>query len=204
MVILKNGSGYNSPPDLVITGDGNYARLTPIINNGQVIEVKVLNGGAGYIQDRTSIAIKAAGKNAVVDSKVRRWNINNVEKDINILKSDDGLIRPNLPNNSLQYCHAYIPRLLRESVYGITEERVMYGNPDLDRDSVTGFQRKRRFRQGYDRSAWQSGSHRHGTRGKAPQASDETGSWGRQHAQNLHTCSKGVPCSAHFVQTFKL
>ena len=134
VIVNKNGSQYNSPPNLVLSGVGSFARLTPIINNGELIEVKVLNGGVGYEQNKTSITVKAAGKNAVVDSKIRRWNINLVKRNSNIIKSDDGFISNNISNDSLQYSHLYAPRLLRESVYGITEERVMYGNPDLERD----------------------------------------------------------------------
>ena len=111
--------------------------MTPIINNGQLIEVKVLNGGVGYEADKTSITVKAAGENATVDTNIRRWTVNLFQKNLNILQSDDGLISNNLSNDSLQYAHVYLPRLLRESVYGITEERIMYGNPDLERNAVS-------------------------------------------------------------------
>ena len=137
VVINKSGSGYNTPPNLTISGIGSYARLTPIINNGQLIEVKVLNGGVGYEADKTSITVKAAGENATVDTNIRRWTVNLFQKNLNILQSDDGLISNNLSNDSLQYAHVYLPRLLRESVYGITEERIMYGNPDLERNAVS-------------------------------------------------------------------
>ncbi len=138
VVINKNGSGYNTPPNLTIKGNGAYARLTPIINNGELIDVKVINGGIGYQTGKTSITVKEAGKNAVVDVNIRRWSVNIFERDLNIIESDDGLISNNLGNTSLEYAHVYVPRLLRESVYGITEERIMYGNPDLERDGISG------------------------------------------------------------------
>ena len=137
VVVLNKGSGYNSPPNLTLSGVGSFARLTPIVNNGQLLEVKVLNGGVGYVQDRTFIKVEAAGEKVVVDAKIRRWNINLVKRNFNIIKSDDGFITNNIGNDSLEYAHLYAPRLLRESVYGITEERIMYGNPDLERDSTS-------------------------------------------------------------------
>ena len=62
VLVVKRGSGYNSPPNLVINGSGNYAKLVPIIENGELVDVKVLSGGIGY-SDGTSIDIISAGSN---------------------------------------------------------------------------------------------------------------------------------------------
>ena len=48
VVIDGKGNQYNTPPNLVLSGVGSFAKLTPIVNNGQLIEIKVLNGGIGY------------------------------------------------------------------------------------------------------------------------------------------------------------
>ena len=37
VLVTRPGSGYNTPPDLLITGKGNYAKLTPIVENGQLV-----------------------------------------------------------------------------------------------------------------------------------------------------------------------
>ena len=138
VVINAKGNQYNTPPNLVLSGVGSFARLTPIVNNGQLIEVKVINGGIGYEEGKSSIKVEAAGDNAVTDVNIRRWNINLFERDYNNISADDTFISNNISNTSLQYGYVYIPRYLRESVYGITEGKILYGNPDLDRDVITG------------------------------------------------------------------
>ena len=62
---------------------GSFAKLTPIVNNGQLIEIKVLNGGIGYEEGKSSIKVEAAGENAVTDVDIKRWNINVFERDYN-------------------------------------------------------------------------------------------------------------------------
>ena len=50
-VIISNvGSKYTSTPDLVINGTGIGCVLTPIIENGILSEVKVIDPGADMIQ----------------------------------------------------------------------------------------------------------------------------------------------------------
>ncbi len=138
IVITSNGSQYNSPPNLVLSGVGSFARLTPIINNGQLIEIKIINSGIGYEEGKSSIKVEAAGKNAVTDVDIRRWNINAFERDFNNISADDTFLSNNISNTSLQYGYIYVPRYLRENTYGITEGKILYGNPDLRRDVVTG------------------------------------------------------------------
>ena len=67
--MTSSGNRYNSPPNLKINGNGFGAVLTPVIQNGQLIEVKIIESGINYSPDSTSIDIIAAGSLAEFSSK---------------------------------------------------------------------------------------------------------------------------------------
>ena len=118
VVVNLEGSGYNSIPDLVISGSGTGAVLTPVITNEKLTEVRVISGGTLYGDD-TSIKVVAAGSGANFESVTKTWNVNLVEKNIftNQITDDDGFLTKSFYNDSeLQYCHAYAPRKLRSLV----------------------------------------------------------------------------------------
>jgi hypothetical protein len=57
VLVNSSGSGYNSPPNLIIEGEGFGAVLTPIIENGQLIKVNVIESGIGYLPNTTAINV---------------------------------------------------------------------------------------------------------------------------------------------------
>ena len=120
---------------MVIYSDtGNYASLTPIIKNGRIQEVKVLRGGFGYQSNKTSIAVIAAGTDAIVSANIRTWNINLFQRNINTVKRDDGVLDQSIDDASLEYSHIYTPRELRKAVSAISGtdlDNTLYNNPDL-------------------------------------------------------------------------
>ena len=78
------GQEYFSVPDLDIidpTGFGAGAKLKPIISNGKIVDVKVINTGIGY-SSSTSIIVKSAGQNALFDSSVRSLTVNKHDDDV--------------------------------------------------------------------------------------------------------------------------
>ena len=46
--ILNYGNGYGKDIDLIITGNGNFANLYPVVSNGRITSIIILNGGIGY------------------------------------------------------------------------------------------------------------------------------------------------------------
>lgn len=137
VLVVKGGSGYNSPPDLQINGKGKYAKLTPIIQNGELIEVKVINGGIGY-DNSTNIDVIPAGKDCKLFANIKKWTINLFQKYYNTITDDDGIITlSDRSDYGLQYCHLYAPRNLRQSLYAKSqngdsnEELTLYGITDL-------------------------------------------------------------------------
>ena len=83
-VLVKNpGSGYNSSPDLKIIGAGSRAILTPIVKNGRLDRVVVINPGVKYDPNNTSILVEAAGLGAKFEAQVQNWNIDNFYRVFN-------------------------------------------------------------------------------------------------------------------------
>jgi len=137
ILINSGGSGYNSPPDIVIDGTGSNTRLTPIVdqNTGTLSEIRVMNGGVGFTTNSTSITVTPAGLDSTIDATLRTWTINLFERNYNNISSDDGFVDENISGESLEYSHLYAPRPLRESTYslgGENEDNTLYGVPDLN------------------------------------------------------------------------
>ena len=78
--IRIKGSEYYSTPTLQVIGDGVGAVLRPVIQNGQITDVVVINSGTNYTQENTSIRVVPAGRNAILDSSVRSLRINDAER----------------------------------------------------------------------------------------------------------------------------
>jgi len=139
VLVTRNGSGYNTPPNLIINGKGKYAKLTPIIKNGELVEVKVINGGIGY-DEGTTVDVISAGENCRLFANIQQWTVNLFQKYFNILTGDDGIVTLSDRNQyGLQYCHLYAPRKLRQSVYAksqdgdtsVVKDVTLYGIADL-------------------------------------------------------------------------
>ena len=90
-MIVRGGSGYNSPPNLVINGKGKYAQLVPIIENGEIVKVIVKNGGVGYTSG-TTVDVIASGQGARMFADIQKWTVNLFQKYFNTIKPDDGVV----------------------------------------------------------------------------------------------------------------
>lgn len=91
-VIIKNpGSGYFNSLDLVVTGDGFGAKLTPVISNGSFVDVKVVNGGVNYGEINTNISINPIGTGLKLKANLKSWTINDVER-YELVNIEDGKI----------------------------------------------------------------------------------------------------------------
>jgi hypothetical protein len=133
VLVNSSGSGYNSPPSLIIDGEGFGAVLTPIIENGQLIKVNVIESGIGYLSSTTTINVIAAGLSAEFNTKIQSWNVNLFQKNSTIVSDDDGFLSEGINQNfELEYSHLYAPRKLREIVYASDQSgNILYGRKDL-------------------------------------------------------------------------
>ena len=135
VLINMGGSGYNSPPDLELTGIGSFARLTPIISNGAITEVKVISGGAGYSSD-TELLVKPAGIEASAKSNINEWTVNLFSRNFSNISADDGIVDTSLGGDSLEYSHLYPSRYLRETTYAVDANgNTIYTESDLKKQN---------------------------------------------------------------------
>ena len=103
------GSEYTSIPDLIVKDVsgrdklGSGAELRPVINDGRIVDVKVINPGIGYSTTplQTTILVKSAGSNAFINAKIRKLSVNIAENR----RNSDSPISEYLQesNNNLQY-----------------------------------------------------------------------------------------------------
>ncbi len=75
------GSEYFSPPDLEVVGIGSGigGRLRPVVENGKITDVKIINAGIGYTTS-PQIIVKPAGTGEIFDPAVRSLTLNNLER----------------------------------------------------------------------------------------------------------------------------
>jgi hypothetical protein len=135
VIVLNYGQKYNSPPDLVINGPGVGAVITPVLDDGIITSVNVLEGGVGYSQQDISISVIFPGSSAEFSAKIQRWNVNLFGKNFSTFTGDDGYIAEGLNEKyQLQYSHIYAPRKLREIVYSVDQTgKTLFGQKDLTR-----------------------------------------------------------------------
>ena len=107
--ISYQGSEYYSVPDLIVTGSGTGAELRAIINNGRILEVKVINTGIGYSASNTKIKVVSSGKNAFIDPQIRKLTL-----DDNKVRFDSGEVLLE-GKDKLQYSVSKYFRKLRDS-----------------------------------------------------------------------------------------
>ena len=65
VIVIEQGSEYFSTPDLVVQGTGQFSKLVPITNGGQIVSVHIENSGIGYVPDETTIDVIPVGRNEI-------------------------------------------------------------------------------------------------------------------------------------------
>jgi hypothetical protein len=147
VVIKSQGENYYSTPNVyVFESDPSVrpinATLSPVISNGKLTSIKVIDGGFNHSQN-VKIIVESPGTGASLQFKLKSWNVNIVDRLIreNNIPLDDGIIvRSKNSNYGLQYTHAYAPRKLRDMVYSQKfEEGILKYQTDLESDLSTPY-----------------------------------------------------------------
>jgi len=140
VIVLNAGSEYNSPPDLKLVGPGKGSNIIPILKNGSIDSVRIVNSGIGHTSTDATITITSNGDGAKFYSNPKTWTINSVERLIqnDQITTDDGIVSNGLNEEyGLQYSHLYAPRKLRQSVYvkkSIGDKEVFVPDLSLEND----------------------------------------------------------------------
>ena len=90
VTVTNKGEQYYSSPELEIEGDGSGAILRPIITDGQLTDVIIINAGIGYSTANTNVFVKSRGVSGYLESRVRDLTLNNIkdkENDYDYLDS---------------------------------------------------------------------------------------------------------------------
>jgi len=136
-VIIENiGSNYTSIPDLnIISSSGIGCVLTPIIINGHLREVKVIEQGQGYVSGDVVIEVSTSERDFSFIPQIQKWRVNLFEKlyTNNVIQNDDIVLQKSLSDKYGLQCYSlYAPRSLREMIYSVSENGdTLYGKPDL-------------------------------------------------------------------------
>ena len=140
VIVLNSGTEYNSPPDLKLIGPGKGTEIIPILKNGSIDSVKIVNSGVGHTSTDATISVTSNGDGAKFYSNPQTWTINNVERLIqnDQITTDDGIVTIGLNEEyGLQYSHLYVPRKLRQSVYikrSVGDKEVFVPDLSLEND----------------------------------------------------------------------
>jgi len=120
--VLDPGIEYNSPPTLVVNGEGRGAVLVPVIQSGQIVDVIVSSSGVGYNKNTTSVDVLSAGEEAKLFTNIQSWNILAPKRYPSLLSifntaknGDDGYLIAG-SRGGLQYTHFYASRPLRSQL----------------------------------------------------------------------------------------
>ena len=119
ILVTGSGSGYNTPPRFEFDGPGFGCKLTPVLEDGRLVDVKVIFGGKGYDRVKSSIKVISSGTDAKFETVPKQYTVNLVERLIQSEKitDDDGIIDTGINSDTgLQFTHAYAPRKLRKTI----------------------------------------------------------------------------------------
>ena len=111
------GKGYVTPPELIVEGEGRYAKLLSNLDaEGRLSSVNIIDGGKDYKdQPANTVRVKQQGSGAVFRADLKEWRtttVNRYKKSIN--QDDDGIIVPSQNTDyGLKFVSAYLPRKLR-------------------------------------------------------------------------------------------
>ena len=96
--VLNKGRNYFSVPDIVVTSTdgktGNGAILRAVINDlHQLVGVRVINPGIGYVDALTEVTVVSRGKNCVLNPRIRKLTVDSRIKNGNydVSSAEDGL-----------------------------------------------------------------------------------------------------------------
>ena len=80
--VQKGGQEYNAAPDLEVVGFGTAigAKLRAVVENGEIVNVVVINTGIGYATTNTTIKVTAPGTGAIFEPQVRGLSISRFDR----------------------------------------------------------------------------------------------------------------------------
>ena len=95
VIVVNQGSGYSSLPEIEITstGSGAGAIVRPVIVNGTIDRTIIINSGIGYDPLTTEARVFTKGKNGSLSARVRSLTVNSAQRfgDFNLTSNNNSL-----------------------------------------------------------------------------------------------------------------
>jgi len=117
VIIKYGGEQFFSTPDIEISGDGVGAKAKAVVSNGQIVDITMIDKGAGYTQAKTTVSAKTPGSGAIYSSNIKNWTVNQVARHARSgdMLQDDGFYEVT-KNTKLgnPYANYFVPRNLRD------------------------------------------------------------------------------------------
>ena len=115
VIIFEPGSGYISEPELIVEGDGRFARLKAVVSDGQISNVQIIDSGKEYNQKTTTIVVKTLGVGAKFSADIQKWIVNSYSQ--NNFSTDDAVLITGLNDTTTsKLVSIYAPKKLRRSL----------------------------------------------------------------------------------------
>lgn len=119
-IIFNQGYNYYNSIELKVIGKGYGAVLYPVISNGKIVDVKIINSGIGY-DEFTRVEIKKIGKELRVKGNIKSWTLNECSKYSQDIINSGILIGNNYhPNRNSLGIYTLTPWLY--TLFGITTQ----------------------------------------------------------------------------------
>lgn len=115
--VLKYGSGYKRTPNITIYGDGanasavvnvlkSEAKLTPVLDNGKIVNVIVEDGGVGYTNARLNVT--GDGSNVLLYADLSEGDIQTLQGNNELLAVDGAIEAIKLVSGGYGYTSANV------------------------------------------------------------------------------------------------
>lgn len=144
---IKYGSGYSFSPSVEIT-DSSFtdpaiieiesvktdARLTPIVSNGELIAVNIIDGGIGYTY--AALTVNGDGEGAEIVSNLSIGDINSLQSTVELLTVDGQIVSIPIISSGYGYSNASV--IIDGDGSGATAEAVI-NNGKIIKINVTNY-----------------------------------------------------------------
>ena len=125
ILVLGGGENFFSEPEVTISGDGVGAKAKAIVSGGKITAITMIDKGAGYTQPKTAVTVKTPGENAIFNSNLKQWTVNQIDRYARYgdVKDDDGYYG-NVKDSDLgnPYINYYVPRNLRNHLGDVGQD----------------------------------------------------------------------------------
>jgi len=132
IIIKFGGNDFFSTPDITITGDGIGAKAKAVVSGGKIVSIEMIEKGAGYTQQKTTVTAKTPGSGAIYSANLTNWTVNQVARFAKTgdMSQDDGFYEivkdTDLGNPYINY---FVPRNLR----------TFFGDEGVEHSPIIGY-----------------------------------------------------------------